>query len=61
MKDALNIVVNAGAIALASSLKNLPDILSCLADLDVLTVESNFYTLVSETFCMLNSELEKVK
>ena len=39
--DALNIAVSVGAIASAASLKSLPDILSCPADLDVLIFESN--------------------
>jgi hypothetical protein len=36
-----------GAITSAASLRSLPGILSCPADLDVLIVESNLYTLVN--------------
>jgi hypothetical protein len=52
--DALKIAVSDGAITSAASLRNLPGILSCPADLDVLILESNLYTLVNETFCIVN-------
>ena len=52
--DALKIAVSDGAITSAASLRSLPGILSCPADLDALIVESNLYTLVNETFCIVN-------
>jgi hypothetical protein len=42
-----------GAITSAASLRSLPGILSCSADLDVLIVEI-LYTLVNETLCIVN-------
>jgi hypothetical protein len=56
--DALKIAVIVMGLLLnsAASLRNLPGILSCPADLDVLIVESNLYTLANynETFCIVN-------
>jgi hypothetical protein len=45
--DALKIAVSDGAITSAASLRSLPGILSCPADLDMLIVESNLYNLVN--------------
>ena len=54
LEDALNIAVSDGATTSAASLRSLPGILSCPADLEVLIVESYLYTLVKETFCIVN-------